>query len=326
MIQNRQTMFSLLVTAAIMAAALTANAEPADPVAVRRELLEAMIAHVQHGRHKLALVSGKAALEYRRDRETLCNTGLVAAYLESFVEAAEYLSECIALTKEPTSDEKELEKRVTHASTLAMARTQIGTLRIVATPLASVTVDHRRIGLAPIDRDVFVTPNKPIDIHGEYLKNEDTARVTIPPGQTKTVVLHIKTPMEDRISKPLSVSAPPPAPVRSSIFPSNKPFWISLISTVAATGATGHFAISSKIDSADYQDRLATVRNHYACGCECNVQPDCATIDALQSRAHHFQNLAIASGITAGIGLALTIAFGKYWPVQAKAKGFEVSF
>lgn len=324
MLQNRQTVLFLLVTCAIVTAAFPARAQRPDPEAVRRELLDATLAHVRHKRPELALKTAKGALEIRRDRETLCNAGLIAARIESFVEAAEFLSECIEATKEPSTDEKELEKRITHASTLAMARAQIGTLRIVATPLASVTVDHRRIGLAPIDHDVFVTPNKPIDIYGEIFDREGSERVTVAPGQTRTVLLHLKPRTESLVFKPILAKAP--APARSSIFPSNTPFWISFISTAAATGATAHFLVASELDFAAYDERLAGVRNRYNCGCECNVQPDCKGVEEVFDRGALFRHLAIASGITAGIGLAVTIAIGKYLPIKSTAKGVQVSF
>lgn len=318
----------LLVSAlALFLCALPAHAKPPDPKAVHQELLDASVDHVRHRRYELALSAAKAALTFRRDREILCNAGLIAARLDRFTEAAEFLRECIDLTTEPTSDNEELQRRITHAATFAMARTHVGALRIIAPPLATIFVDHRKIGLAPIEHDVFVPADQSIEILADNFDGKGSERVAIAPGQDKTVIVRTRRAPKPLVLKPPKPTATPPPPTAPpSLFSSSLIFRVSLIGTLSAIGATGSFAAASELNFADYRDHMNAVRRRYNCGCECNVQPECTEAEALTERAHNFRTLAIASGITAGIGLGVTIALGKYLPVRASSRGIGFDF
>lgn len=329
--KNRQFLaISLFLT--LVLSAFPVHAKQPDPQTLWNELFEACVAHVKHRRFELALSAAKAALAIRRTRELLCNAGMAAARLERFTDAAEFLGECIELTTDESTDNKELQRRLIHAATFAMARTHVGTLRVIAPPLATIYVNHRKIGLAPIDNEIFVPANQNIEIVADNFDGKGSERVTIAPGQSKTVVVRLQPKTKALVSKlpepipPMMARAPTPLPSPPSLFSSNLPFRVSLIGTLTAAGASAHFWVASRIDAANYQDQLQTVQNHYTCGCECSVQPDCTAIKNLRDRSHGFNTLFIGSAITTGIGLGVTIALGKYLPVRTSSQGLGFDF
>lgn len=321
----------LLISAlALFLFAFPARAIPPDPETVRRELFEASVAHVKHKRYELALSAAKAALVIRRDRETLCNAGLIASRIDRFVESAEFLRECIELATNPSNDKEELERRLTHAAAFAMARTHIGTLRIVAPPLATIFVEHRKIGTAPLDHEVFVPANQNIEILADNFDGKGSERVTIAPGQSKTVVVRTRSvpkPLVSKLPEPKTPSPATPPPMETpSLFSSSLLFRVSVIGTLTALGASGSFLVASELDIASHREQISAARRRYGCGCACSVEPECTEAEGLLERAHNFRTLAIASGISAGIGLGITIALGKYLPVRASSRGIGVAF
>ncbi len=300
----------------IFAAALITIAHPAlaqtpNPEAVRRELIEAMRAHTEHDRFELAFNAASAALAIRSDRELLCNAGILASHLERFPEAAEFLTDCIRLTTEPTTDPDEHQKRLTHASKLAIARTRVATLRVLSSGLATITVNHRNFGLLPADRDVFVPANTPIQIHAKDFYGEGSKQITIAPGHSETVVVPTlrreKSPAFIAPAAPaLRIPAPSPAST-SSPLPDATAFRVSLITTLLAAGATAHLSFSAWMDIRSAYELQESVKRRYDCGCECNVQPECSEAFDKINRGESFRDLAIFSGVTTGIGLAITL-------------------
>lgn len=300
----------------IFAAALITIAHPAlaqtpNPEAIRRELIEAMRAHTEHDRFELAFNAASAALAIRSDRELLCNAGILASHLERFPEAAEFLTDCIRLTTEPTTDPDEHQKRLTHASKLAIARTRVATLRVLSSGLATITVNHRNFGLLPADRDVFVPANTPIQIHAKDFYGEGSKQITIAPGHSETVVVPTlrreKSPAFIAPAAPaLRIPEPSPAST-SSPLPDATAFRVSLFATIGVSAATAVFSSFAILDFHDADTRLRAAQSRYPCGCQCKVKPDCDEFYDLLNRGRAFRDLAIFSGVTTGIGLAITL-------------------
>jgi hypothetical protein len=317
-----------LLIIAIVALPRTTSAQ--DPEAVRRELIDAMIAHVKQRNLEHAFHAGAAALAIREDRETFCSVGMIASRLERFPETAQLLTECVRLTTKASDDPNEIQKRLVHASTLEMARSRVGTLQIVAPPLATITVNHRKIGLAPIDQPVFVPANTPVEIHADNFDGKGSEGVTIAPGQSKTVIVRTrrstKSPVFEAISAPERLAPlPPPKPLIPAPQMTTA-FKISLIATLAAAGTTAHLGVASWMDEMDARARSLSVELRFKCGCECSIQPECSQAYDKMSRSALFQGLAITTGITTAIGVGVTIVLGKNMPVKTTAQGIGFVF
>lgn len=320
-----KTIASSLAALVTIVVDFPALAQPPAPETIRRELVEAVEAHVDAGRYQLAYDAGIAALGIRADRETFCTTGMIAAQIERFPEAAELLTECINLTTSPPENEQESQRRLAHASTRAMVLTRVATLRILAPALATITVDHRNVGLAPIERDIFVSPNKLVEIHADNFNGQGSATVTIPPGQSKTVLVSIRPAEKPIAREPLSLPLPAPS-APSAASSTSTAFRVGFVSTLTAAAATTSFAVASSIDFAKAHEQLAGVQRRYGCGCECNVQPECTLSSNLRDQARDFRNLAVANGIATGIGVVFTLAFKRYVPIKTAAQPFSIAF
>lgn len=322
---------STLPVLALLTLAPQARAQHPDAETIRAELLAEAAEHSENARFQLAYDATIAALSIRIERETLCNAGLIASSLERYPEASEILAECLRLTTDPPKDQQEIESRLVHATTFAMVRTHVGTLRIQAPALARISVDHRMIGLAPIDRDVFVTANKGIEIHAHNFNGEGTEYVIVAPGQSKTVVVSTR-PVERKspaLAPLLSSAAPalaPPLAEPRSFFGTNTAFKISFISTLAAAGCALTFTAFSVKDFDDARAHLDIVKRRYLTGCASRVEPECTLHAQEYDSARNFRNLAIGTGIAAGVGAVLTIFLHKSTPIKTTAQGLSIAF
>lgn len=315
-----------LVFGLLIALPSPAHAQKPDREAVYRELIEAMRAHVQHRRFDHAFSAASAALAIKQERETLCSAGMIASRLDRFPECAELLSECVRLTTDHTEDEEEIQKRLIHASTLEMARARVGTLHIVAPSLATITVNHKRIGLAPIDQPVFVPPNTSIEILADNFDGVGSERVTIAPGQSKKVVIRTHRREKSPVSQPVMLTSPPPSQPLPKLVPDRTPFWISFGLTSAAATATFNFALFSALDLSNADKHFQAARQEYAQPCRNKVIPNCNEFIASFNRGIILRDLAVMSGIGTGIGIAVSAALWKFAPIKPAPQGIGIAF
>ncbi len=315
-----------LVFGLLIALPSPAHAQKPDREAVYRELIHAMRAHVQHRRYELAFSAASAALAIKQERETLCSAGMIASRLDRFPECAELLSECVRLTTDHTEDEEEIQKRLIHASTLEMARARVGTLHIVAPSLATITVNHKRIGLAPVDQPVFVPPNTSIEILADNFDGVGSERVTIAPGQSKKVVIRTHRREKSLVSQPVLLTSPPPSQPLPKLVPDRTPFWIGFGLTSAAATATVNFAYFSALDLSNADKRFKAAQGDSPHACRGDATRDCDEFIELFNRGNNLRNAAIATGMSTGIGIALSIALWKFAPLKPAPQGISVAF
>lgn len=190
-----------LAACALTSAGFKADADPPTPSQTWDKLSEAFSAHFQADRYEDAYIAAKAALLIQVNRPLLCNAGVVAWRLKKWAEAAQYLTSCGALPAEPAKDKMEMSRRLHHAKMLEEARASAGAVYIVAPALANIFVDGFKVGVAPLDGDVFVDADTEHEIKAELFGRTDIQRVKLRGGQRQELKLRLYRPDRSELAK-----------------------------------------------------------------------------------------------------------------------------
>lgn len=308
-----------LAACALMCAEFKANADSPTPSQTWDELFDAFAAHVRAHRWDEAYVAAKAALSIKETRELVCNAGIISWRLRKWAEAAQFLTKCRALPAEPTEDKAEIDRRLRHATMLEEARVNAGVVHIVAPSLAYVFVDGFKVGVAPLDDDVFVDADIEHEVKVELFGRTEIQRVKLRGGQRQELKLLRYRPDKSEQAKkatetpknafvaPLQPSKPVLELPRLSTWQSVQPVLARAGIGAAVLAAAGGVFLGSEAEKAKVRTQNAINDSTRAL-----VQENRALADTKLGEANANNKTRVLSGVSAS---ALFIGAGVFGAV-----------
>jgi hypothetical protein len=235
----------------------------------------------------------RAAWEINPSHDVAANLGHTEYKLGKYRDAAEYLS--FALRNSPLVGKQE--PRELAKKRLDEVRAQVGTLHVqVSVTGATVLVDGKPVGQAPLDREVFVDPGK--RMIEARLPGYEPARqsVDIAKGGELDVALAMK--------------ATPPLP-RRSVVPGAVLGGVAGVALVSGIGV--YVAARSKRASAESVSQSILQEHHSCVAGAHNLDTRCAELLSTASTGNTFQH--VSAGLFVGAGVAAAGALVYFvWP------------
>jgi hypothetical protein len=245
----------------------------------------------------------RQAWELKQSYDIASNLGLAELGLKRNRDAAEHLA--FALRTFPANGKPEHKKLV--EMSLSRAAAEVGAVELsVNVDGATVYVDAKRIGVAPLRGTVFLDPG-PHTLRAE-LAGYDAAQqdVRAQPGRADRVSLALtRTP-----APPTSTAAMPPPPAARA--KKSLPLIVTgfgLAAAGVAVGVGGVIASSSSSSSATAaQDQLAASDGQGACNLPANASA-CSNLDGSLKDVGTYRNLSIAGFAVGGAALIGTVVY-----------------
>ncbi len=321
------TMLALMVGVAPAAHARpAAPAQPAAPPAAQAPAVDARTSEEADARFRKGnelykqgrYVSAEAELEVafllKKSHDIAANLAYAEMKLGKMRDAAEHLSFAVR-NWAPTGKE---DKRRYAEERLLAAKKEVATLRIrVSAPEAEVLVDGVKVGVSPIEGEVFVDAGSlVIEARRVGMK---TARQEIAAAKGSEVEVSLAMEAEPQVTAP-PVPQPvgqgegarvPPGGEQPPVIEETGPRTAVLIAGGATAGAAliagVIFTVVANGKAAD-RDELKGWERCYEAGVQTGL-PDCAKADDLRGDAAGFGNAAFWSFVGAGVIGAATVGY-----------------
>lgn len=340
---------SLLLSLALAAGSLghTSIARGADdPVVVQaRARFKEGVAYFDAGKYDDARTSFLQAYSLKPHPAVLLNLAQSELRSNRPVDAATHFSDFLA--QNPSAKPSE---RSSAEKGLAEAKQKVGELSVTVDDAtgAEVFVDGASIGLAPLERPVFVTPGEHL-VEAKDGARSATTRVTSLAGARATALLAFPAPVAAQ--QPAVEPAPAPAPTFEPAAPpselgdsSRPPFFswlvsspvgitgLSLTAAGLGVGITGSIVATNKYNSAqDAEDQIVDrARRDEDSGVICSAgsspsnvyAPACEERQARLDSGDDWTTVAVIGYSTAAVAAAGTVV---YYLIAAEPEGPPMS-
>lgn len=281
------------------------------------ELIKRGDRHFKEGKWSEAEGEYEKALSLRRTNDVAANLAFAELRQEKWTEAAEHFA--FAVRSWPIT--AGAEKKAFAQKGLEEALAKVVSLRVsVSAAGAEVLVDGRRVGLSPLEGEVFVMPGAHV-VEAKFLGHEDAREaVEGAAGSSKSVVLELKRKAE---AGPVEPPVEPPVKKRSLV-----PAIVLGGVAVAGAGAAIGMYVASTGKLEDERGMTSQIR---AAGGTCKegaqVHPLCGDLESSKSTGEMLDGLVIASSVVAGLSAAGATVY-LLWPtprVSTKEAGAKVS-
>lgn len=277
----------------LAAAILISSATPAFAQGSAEALFKEGVAAAEAGKVDLAYEKLAAAWQLKQTYDIAGNLGVIEKALGKHRDAAEHVD--FAIRNLPASAEASARADLTVV--LNELKRKIATLEISAPAGATIELDGKSIGTAPLSSDVFVEPGKHVLLGKQAGKVDGKLDFEVAAGESKTVQVELGA---------APVAAPPKVEEDNSaaMWPAYTGFGVAAAGI--GVGIAG-FVLSEGARS-DTEDMVAAIAAGNERCVEGNSQPTAQCADAVSS-FHTFQDFQILgiAGMAVG-GAALTFA------------------
>jgi hypothetical protein len=312
----------LLVCGALKGAAL---AQPSAPGAAKAEAATVDPAEEHFRRGNALYKEGKwaeaegeyeKALALRKTNDVAANLGFAELRQEKWREAAEHFA--FAVRSWPITGSAE--KKAFALKALEEARGKVVALEVsVSVSGAEVYVDGRRVGVSPLEGEVFVEPGAHV-VEAKLVGHEDAKQaVQGPAGSSKRVELTLK-----RKAEPGSVEGPVGPVKKRSVVPA---IVLGGVAVAGAGAAIGMWVVANgKLE--DVRGKAEQIRDEGGtCKEGAQVHALCEPMNSARSTGKTLDALVIASSAIAGLSAAGAVVY-LAWPApraQTKEAGAKLS-
>jgi hypothetical protein len=295
-----------------------ASAEDEAHSATARELFEKGVEAFRKGRWDQCRALFLAAWSIKPHRQIAGNLASCEVRLGLYRDAAEHLSFVAQAGGAPggsalTSEQERL---------LAQAMAKVGTIAVVAPAGAIVLVDGKPAGQAPLAGPIFVEPGSHVlEARSERGANA-RSEIVVGAGEKREVKLNPAKEAEPPPPAPPPPQQPPPQPpppqppsaadvrLRNGLVIGG----LALGGTALITGVV--LTVVSNGASSDAEEQLAAITRDGGEGAclSAAYKARCDALDDAYVEEGTTRNLAIASFVTAGVGLGGALAAYMLWP------------
>lgn len=336
---RRKTARLYLLFWAVVSAGVTPHAVFAKPPASQAararalELFQAGNRQFKNGELEAARSSYVEAWALSPSFDIACNLGRTEFELDLFQEAAEHLDYCVAnFTASSRPEVREAEAKFNEL--FQKVRNNVGSFRVlVSPPSAEILVDHRIVGRAPLDREVFVEPGDHQIV--ARLEGYQTLKRTIlvVAGAERELRLELERP-HDGLTE--TATEQPEASAKDTREPASEPGTAGFsaktplvitgaVLSAAALGVGIGFTLHAASKGED-KDRLIQQAEDDPGKNQCEFQPSHPTCTQLREAADDetlARNLSVAGYVGAAVLTATTIGLAIWLPGGSKNAGSE---
>jgi hypothetical protein len=271
------------------------------------------------GDYEGAVVSFEQAWALVHDEQFLWNQALSELNAGRNLDALKHLEQCRSVPGVTASHLAQIDAAVREA------RSRLTLLAIRAPEGSTVTVDGQRVGTAPLGDPIAVDPSQAHTVSATMDGAQDV-RSVIPhsPGSLEVVLVPPAPPRVPAVAPASLAPAPPP---HAGI----DPVRVGVSGTLLAGGiATGIVALVFGVRSTSEENDANAIRAQFQAStmnstsyCVGSTDPRCRALAADNQNCASDHNTSIATGVTAGVLVAGSVATWFLWP-HAQAKSIAV--
>lgn len=286
----------------------------ADPAV---ELFDKGNALYRQSRWAEAEVQFQKAWDLKRSFDLAANLGDCELQIGQNREAAEHLA--YATREFPLSGKPALKERLWKR--FQEARARVGALRVIVdVPGAAVSIDGRKVGVAPLGDEVFVDPGRhviEVELDGYEVGRADA---DIEKGASKDTAITLvkKKVSSPTVEPPVVTGGPSKAVLIAGSVTAGVALGAGVVLAVLANGKAA--------DADDKHDEVAATGGPAACaGGGGALAKECNALRGLRGDASTFTNAAGWLFIGAGAVGAGTLLYGLLAPREVQKKGMTVA-
>lgn len=179
-----------------------------NPEARAEVLLAAMRQFAESRKHEYAYEAATAAARLHPTMYSVCASGAFAYEVKRFVEATEYMKNCIEHAVRENCKQRNPKRWEMIQGDYELSRSRVGAVRVHAPPLTHVYVGGKDKGFADETREIFVEPDMAHTIVGIGIAATMHTSVTLSRGESLHVYLKADEPAP-RLNSLACPSAPP---------------------------------------------------------------------------------------------------------------------
>jgi tetratricopeptide (TPR) repeat protein len=276
-----------------------------------RELLRQGIAELEAERFESARSLFAQAFELRQTYDVAALLGQAELELARYRDAAEHLD--YALRNFPPSESASLHAKL--KTGLDTAKKHVSSLSVVVDqPGSAVLLDGAKLGVAPLDRDVFVMPGRH-HLEVQLAGRSETRELDLSAGATREVEIELGA--QPSAPTPAPHADPPRGPLATNAGsgPSLVPVYIGAALTGIGLATWVGFGIAASNDR-DEAENFKNQLGSGGCAGGAASSSECVAAQAAydSQRAHAtWANVGMATTIVAAVG---TLGYLLFWPAD----------